>query len=417
MVREVIRNRDIRVLFQPIVNMSTRQLAGAEALSRGDYRGRLVEPYHLFRCAGELGQSALLDSICREEALKNFLPNPVFPLLFLNYDPLLVAKKPWNPGLIPEGLDIREAHGKSLASKRICLELNEQDVGSENLLAEFSRFYREKGFLLALDDVGAGRSNLQRISRLCPDVVKIDRALVKNIDKSQYCQEIFKSIVRLARGVGALTVAMGTSSLAEVTTCMELGADYLQGFFFSRPVEYSALENLCLEPQYEQAVQGMEQRLESVRREAAARQESLALLSRLAEILRQAGKSGWDDLLQQFAADVPLVECAYLLDDKGVQVTDVFMKLGSRENYRGRLALPPQKGKRHDIKNYYYAVKEDIEDPFVSDCYLSDMTGNRCRTISTKFVDLEGRTMILCMDIGIPESKALQHTGRAVISQ
>ena len=94
---------------------------------------------------------------------------------------------------------------------------------------------RQRGFLVVLDDVGAGHSNLDRIPLIRPDIIKIDRSLITGVDADFYKQETFKSLVSLSRRIGALVVAEGIETEREAVAALELGADLLQGYFLGRP--------------------------------------------------------------------------------------------------------------------------------------------------------------------------------------
>src|SRR5215204_1586863 len=106
-----------------------------------------------------------------------------------------------------------------------------------NLCNLFDRF-RQWGSLLF--------SNLNRIPLIKPDILKVDRRLISNIDADYYKQETFKSLVGVSRRIGALIVAEGVESESEAIISLELGADLLQGYFLSRPQELRNFEDCGL---------------------------------------------------------------------------------------------------------------------------------------------------------------------------
>ena len=120
------------------------------------------------------------------------------------------------------------------------LEARFEDVGRFGALADA---LREHGFLVVLDDVGAGHSNLDRIPLFRPDVIKIDRSLISGVGDDFYKQETLKSLVSLSRRIGALVVAEGIETEAEAIVALELGADLLQGYFLSRPQPATAFDD------------------------------------------------------------------------------------------------------------------------------------------------------------------------------
>jgi EAL domain-containing protein (putative c-di-GMP-specific phosphodiesterase class I) len=102
-------------------------------------------------------------------------------------------------------------------------------------LKRFIENQRKQGVLIALDDIGAGFSNLERVAELKPDLIKIDRSLVMGLHQSYHKQEVFSSLVKLAHSLGALLLAEGAESEEETMQALELGADMIQGYYFSRP--------------------------------------------------------------------------------------------------------------------------------------------------------------------------------------
>jgi hypothetical protein len=90
------------------------------------------------------------------------------------------------------------------------------------------------------------------------------------------------------------------------------------------------------------------------------------------------------------------LECAFMMDQNGFQITSTVMGKGA-ESLPG--FTPGLLGENHGIKNYFYAVRERIEDPFISGWYTSAATGKRCKTISSKFYDHAGRMIVVSVDL------------------
>ncbi|MBQ3919438.1 MAG: PDC sensor domain-containing protein, partial [Oscillospiraceae bacterium] len=104
----------------------------------------------------------------------------------------------------------------------------------------------------------------------------------------------------------------------------------------------------------------------------------------------------YDAELRDYVNEHSEIECAYLIDKKGFQITDTVMS-GDTVVLDG--FVPAVKGVNHDIKNYFYAIKEQIEDPFISGWYISNATGNSCKTISSKLYDKNGNMVVVCVDL------------------
>ena len=94
---------------------------------------------------------------------------------------------------------------------------------------------RSRGVLLAVDDLGAGYSNLKYIADLSPEVVKLDRGLIVNLQKGTRQHRLVRAIVRLCEDLGTKVVAEGIETEEEARAVLDSGAHYGQGFFFARP--------------------------------------------------------------------------------------------------------------------------------------------------------------------------------------
>ncbi|HEX2950455.1 MAG TPA: EAL domain-containing protein, partial [Armatimonadota bacterium] len=237
-VSDLIRHESITTLFQPLVSIKKKSIIGIEALSRGidPYDGRMIPPNVLFDQATREDILLDLDRLCRDKACENFaaLCQHITekPILFLNIDTSII-----DTGVVGSQYLLNQIKQSGLDPSTIAIEIIESKVHDHQALQRFVETYRDYGFIIALDDVGAGHSNLDRISLVKPDVIKIDRSLITDINREYYKQIVVKSLVSLAQNIGALVVAEGIENENEAVTTLELGADLLQGFYFSRPQE------------------------------------------------------------------------------------------------------------------------------------------------------------------------------------
>jgi EAL domain-containing protein (putative c-di-GMP-specific phosphodiesterase class I) len=228
--------------LQPIVSVRQREMRLVEALARGHLGsandgGRLRTPSELFSDAVRRGYRPQLEQHCRHAAmqayqvlLENVGEKP--PVLSLNTDVSLVQQGA--RGAIQLAEEVR-AHG--ISTRSVALEILESALEQMSALEEFCRTARRSGFLIALDDVGSGYSNLSRIPRLQPDILKIDRELVHGMSQSFHRREVFRSLLSLAHQIGTLVIAEGVEQPDDVRTGLALGCDYFQGFYFGRPAD------------------------------------------------------------------------------------------------------------------------------------------------------------------------------------
>ena len=102
-------------------------------------------------------------------------------------------------------------------------------------LIKILRFYKEKGFRTALDDMGNGYSSLSLFVTLHPDIVKIDMDLIRDVHKNEVKQTVVKALIAMAKEVGTSILAEGVETAEEFSWLQEKGIDFVQGYYFSKP--------------------------------------------------------------------------------------------------------------------------------------------------------------------------------------
>lgn len=217
----VLRTGEITVVYQPIVNLHTRAIFAHEALVRSN-SPLFRDPIALFAEAVASGASGVLGRRIREVAVEGCEDVP----LFLNVHPsefdeswLVQPDDPIFQHVPPVYLEVTES--VPLSHFSYC----------HNVLREI----RSKGVRLAIDDFGAGYSNVKYIADLSPEVVKLDRDLISGLATSQRARKLVSNLVRLCVDMGAVVVAEGIEHAAEAAAALDCGAHYGQGWYFARP--------------------------------------------------------------------------------------------------------------------------------------------------------------------------------------
>ena len=130
------------------------------------------------------------------------------------------------------------------------LELTETAFISDVAAArEFIRQVKKLGIRLAIDDYGVGYSNMQRLSSVEFDVLKIDRSLTAQMEESERIREIVRGMSQLAPSLGATSVCEGVETDSQARMVQELGMDYIQGYWVSRPIPSIAAATSVTVPQ------------------------------------------------------------------------------------------------------------------------------------------------------------------------
>ncbi len=216
------------VAFQPIVDLDTRRIDAYEALVRGP----AGEPADYVLGQVNAGNVYAFDQACRVKAIEmaarlgidrnlniNFLPNAV-------YEP---------KACIRATLDVAARTGFPL--DRLTFELVETEIiASPRHLLNIISEYRRQGFKIALDDFGTGYSGVARLAELRPDIVKLDRILVANCDRDPTRLAILASLIALGAEIGTKVVLEGVERAGEVAALRGVGARFIQGFYFAKPL-------------------------------------------------------------------------------------------------------------------------------------------------------------------------------------
>ncbi len=238
---DILNNRRIETWFQPIFERRTMQLWGYECLMRGrDNDGNLVSAPDLIRWARQENLAFMLDRICRETHLTNagdigadedchflinFLPTAI-------YNPEFCLKT-----------SMAAAERSRIAPERVIFEVIETErITDREHLRGILQYYRERGFRVALDDVGAGYAGLALLADLHPDLIKIDRELISRAAGSQLHRDICESLVRIGKNNHQLVLAEGVETHEERLMMEGFGVDLFQGYLFGRPSPTPARE-------------------------------------------------------------------------------------------------------------------------------------------------------------------------------
>lgn len=227
----ILAHGDITTLFQPIVSLSARRILGYEALTRGPSNTPLHSPINLLAAARHAGRLNELEMTCRENACRRYSQLNLQGNLFLNASPEMLLDATHKPGRTLELL-----HKYRIPASKVVIELTEQTPTDDfELLDAALHHYRDMGFSIALDDLGAGYSSLRMWSELRPDYVKIDRYFIDGIHRDAVKREFVESIMKIARASRAQVIAEGIELTEELRTLSEMGIDLVQGYLLGRP--------------------------------------------------------------------------------------------------------------------------------------------------------------------------------------
>jgi EAL domain-containing protein (putative c-di-GMP-specific phosphodiesterase class I) len=230
-LQEILLEDQLATVFQPIMDLKSRTVLGYEALSRGPAGGAYHMPLSLFERASESDLVFELDRNCRRRALQAARSLPRGTKLFVNVFPSCM----YDPDF--QGPGLREVLAQlGLEPEQLVLEITERyAIENYALFAETLEEFTRMGITIAVDDVGAGYSGLEKIAHLNPRYLKFDRQLIRDIDSSYIRREMTRALKSFADKMESTIIAEGIEREGELEALVDLHITYGQGFLLGRP--------------------------------------------------------------------------------------------------------------------------------------------------------------------------------------
>ena len=235
-LRQAVERGELLVHYQPVVDLATGRMAGAEALLRWNSPTRGMVPPGTFIALAEesdlilsLGEWVLRTAAHDIASLREQLP-PNFEL-HVNMSARELIQSDFAATLE------RTLNASGLPARMLTLELTESMLleGSDTTLQRIAAI-KALGVKIAIDDFGTGYSSLAYLSRLRFDCIKVDQSFVSKLPASQPDVAIVTAVLRIAQGFGVQVVAEGVETAEQAATLRDLGCIHAQGYLFERPV-------------------------------------------------------------------------------------------------------------------------------------------------------------------------------------
>lgn len=273
-VNDILDDNKINYHFQPIVDARTGEIYAYEALMRTDTTP-LIQPVLVIKYAELFGrlydvEYATFSNVLRyiKEHEDTFKPGTK---IFVNSI----------PGQLLNIKDFKKIYEMTkMSSEKLVVEFTEQSELDDDTLFEMKKEFQKLGVETAVDDYGTGYSNVSNLLRYMPNYVKIDRALLANIQNSPQKQHFVKDIIEFSHDNNIKALAEGIETAEELAAVIRLGVDLIQGFYTARPSEV-ILKDIDPAIKSEILVHSKKWDMEGARKEYIAGREARISLSHL----------------------------------------------------------------------------------------------------------------------------------------
>ena len=389
------QNYRLTSAFQPVYSYPHRRPVGYEGLIRvEDERGRPITPVTAFEGVGNFEQQIWLDRLCRLLHVHNFVAQRQPDCwLFLNIHPAVFMHAALQVRMLARAVEV--VHQLGLPTHRLVFEVTEDVMARDDSFEEAVEAARATGCLLALDDFGVGHSNFDRIWRIRPEIVKLDRSLLMRSRGSRRMARVLSQMVALLHECGSLVLLEGIETAEDAQLAIDADVDLVQGFAFGHPAPFlrdgegvSALEDVW---------SLFNERQAQLRRDHLDRltpfRTALALSLQAVQQARPLAEACQPFLKLEGA------QMCYLLDDDGREIGARAVPASGPAEVDPRF-LPMERAgdARWARRPYFRRAVETVGEIQTTRPYLSLHGARMCVTVSVAYWQ-DGRLRVLCGDL------------------
>lgn len=246
-LRHAVKNDELELFYQPIINLQSGEMYKAEALIRWNHPDKgLVSPAEFIPIAEQTGLICDMGCWIFDSAFNQLnqwgsrLPDGF--QLSINMSPFQLKI---NPNNYDNWLERMEQH--NVSGEKVVIEITEGLLlKSEKVVAERLLQYREAGVQVAIDDFGTGYSSLSYLKEFDIDYLKIDRSFISNLKNGSDEHSLSEAIVVMAHKLGLKVIAEGVETECQKLLLKQMNCDYCQGYLYSKPIPAAEFEALYL---------------------------------------------------------------------------------------------------------------------------------------------------------------------------
>jgi diguanylate cyclase (GGDEF)-like protein len=238
-VAQVLARKALQAHFQPLVELKSGAVMGHESLIRGPADSPLRAPDELFRAARAESLTLELEQACLREGLRAWAAQASGLRLFVNLSAHALVRM--TEQLTIAGM-MQALDAKGIAPSSLVIEITEHErIADLARLIALADALRAQGVRFALDDFGDGWSSLRLWAELRPEIVKIDKYFIHELEQHAVKVQTLKGLARFAETFGTLLVAEGIETEAELQIVRDLGIEFGQGYLLGRPAPLAAM--------------------------------------------------------------------------------------------------------------------------------------------------------------------------------
>ena len=364
--------------FQPIVGAASGTIIGYEALARQrDKDGNVTSAGPLF-CSSDITVEQLIawDRMVRRQALEQFAKFDNDGYLTINISAAWIDQLA-DFNSLPT---LRMLEEFNIDRNRIIIEITESK-GDLDKLVEIANVYRSHGLKIAIDDFGAGFSQLERVMSIQPDIIKLDMQLFQNGTKGGIASDVVHLLTRLAKRTGCRIVCEGVETVEDFHFGLSCGAQYMQGYLFS-PATADFKDPQCFQSQISSL---RETFLTKSLAKEARKIQFIAGIKSLIELLKKALET---DFCINALSPTPFINSGvlrfYLCNNEGDQISSNFNFADGKW-----FEDSTQFGFNWSWRPYFYQLLslESAKDSYrivTSDRYRDFNTDRLCKTLSLR---------------------------------
>jgi EAL domain-containing protein (putative c-di-GMP-specific phosphodiesterase class I) len=228
LLREMIHDEAVEILYQPIVEARSYAVVGYEALGRGTHPKLAGNTESLLRLAERCELATEVSELFARLAVQRSHRLPKGPRIFVNVHPRHVS----SPDFIHS---LKALRGFVPTDRPIVIEIPESTVTDVARMAEHRAAFSRLGFEFAYDDFGAGQARLLELTDIPAHYLKLDKSLMRGIEGVPSRQEMVAAVVSVVKACGVQVIAEGIETDEGAAICRELKVDLIQGFLFGPP--------------------------------------------------------------------------------------------------------------------------------------------------------------------------------------